>query len=220
MSAPAGRTRVAHGDETVALVFDFGRVLFDWQPERLLARVLPRRVHDAASAAHWVDQVFQGYGGDWGDFDRGVVEVPELVRRIARRTGLAPAEVQAVVDAVPAALAPLTDTVALLTRLRRGGRPLYFLSNMPAPYAEHLERSHDFLGCFDAGVFSARVRLSKPDPAIYAHAEAHFGRPAAQLYFIDDHAPNIEAARARGWRGHVFTDAGRLAAELGSIGLL
>ncbi|WP_374673405.1 HAD family hydrolase [Ideonella sp.] len=203
-----------------AVVFDFGRVLFDWQPERLLAQVLPHRVVDEASAAHWVAQVFQGYTGDWGDFDRGVVEVPALVQRIAARTGLAPDEVQAVVDAVPEALQPLPGTVQLLLDLKAAGRPLYFLSNMPAPYAEHLERTHGFLACFDGGVFSSRAQRNKPDPALYAHAEQCFGRAPHALYFVDDHAPNVAAAQARGWRGHVFTGHQPLAEALRSIGVL
>ena len=97
-------------------VFDFGRVLFNWQPEALLRQTLPARVVDEASAAHWVAQVFQSYGGDWGEFDRGTVEPTDLVQRISQRTGLAPSEVQAVVDAVPAALTPISSPT---TRRRR-----------------------------------------------------------------------------------------------------
>ena len=41
---------------------------------------LPQRATDEASAAHWVAQVFQGYGGDWGDFDRGTVTPADLVQ--------------------------------------------------------------------------------------------------------------------------------------------
>lgn len=207
------------GGET-AVVFDFGRVLFDWQPEALLARVLPQRAATPAAAAHWVAQIFQGYASDWGDFDRGVVEVPALVRRIAARTGLGAAEVQAVVDAVPAALTPLHATVALLERLKATGRRLFYLSNMPLPYAQHLERTHAFLRHFDDGVFSSRAGLNKPEPAIYEHARQRFGLPASRLLFIDDHAPNVEAAQACGWQALQFTGAEALARELAGRGLL
>jgi putative hydrolase of the HAD superfamily len=73
------------------IVFDFGGVLFRWRPAELLQQVLPQRAPDAEQAAHWVAQIFQSYGGDWGEFDRGTVTVPDLVQRIATRTGLAPA---------------------------------------------------------------------------------------------------------------------------------
>ena len=195
-------------------VFDFGRVLFDWQPEALLQRVLPRRAGDAASAAHWVAQVFQSYGGDWGEFDRGTVEPGALVRRISQRTGLAAAEVQAVVDAVPASLAPIPASVALMQGLQRPGRPMFYLSNMPAPYADHLEREHAFVRGFSDGVFSARVQLIKPEPAIFELCAQRFGVAPGELVFFDDHPANVAAARAAGWQALLFTDAAQAEADL------
>ena len=75
------------------------------------------RIASEADARHWMGQIFQSYGGDWGDFDRGTVEPAALVQRIARRTGLSEAEVQRVVDAVPHELQPQPATVALLRQL-------------------------------------------------------------------------------------------------------
>ena len=140
------------------LVFDFGGVLFDWRPTELLKTVLPARAIDDASALHWVEQVFQGYGGDWGAFDRGDVDAAEVAARIVARTGLSDAEMRTIVEAIPGLLKPIAPSVALLDRLRASGVPLYFLSNMPAPYAEHLEREHHFVGWFEGGVFSGRQR--------------------------------------------------------------
>ena len=202
------------------VVWDFGGVLFRWQPAALLARVLPERVTDASTAAQWQAAVFQSYGGDWGEFDRGVVDTAALVSRIAARTGLSLAEVQAVVDAVPGELSPMAESVALVARLRDAGRRQFFLSNMPAPFADHLEQAHDFVRWFDGGVFSSRVRLVKPDPAIFALAAQRFGAAPDELVFIDDHAPNIDAARAAGWRAVHFTGAEGCAAELARLGVV
>lgn len=196
------------------IVFDFAGVLFRWQPVAMLQRELPHLAPDEAAARHWVAQIFQGYGGDWGDFDRGTVAVPALVARIARRTGLDPADVQRVVDAVPQELQPVPDTVALLRRLQRAGRELYFISNMPAPFADHLEATHDFLRCFRDGVFSARVHLNKPEPAIFELAAARFGAAPRELVFLDDHLPNVQAARALGWNALHFSDAAKAGAEM------
>ncbi len=196
------------------LVFDFAGVLFHWQPLDLLRRELPQRAHDAASAQWLFDVIFEAYGGDWSEFDRGRVEVPELVRRIAARTGLPPRDVQTVVDAVPAELQPLPATVALLRRLRDDGRRLFFLSNMPQPYAEHLEREHAFVGWFADGVFSARVHLIKPEAEIFALAARRFGVPPAQLVFIDDMPANVEAALQAGWNALQFVDAADCEAQL------
>lgn len=202
------------------IVFDFGGVLFNWHPPTMLQRVVPHLAHDEASAAHWVGEIFQGYGGDWQQFDRGLLEVDEIVARIARRTGLAAADVQRVVDEVPNELQPIAPSVALLRRLHESGRRLLFLSNMPALYADHLERAHDFVGWFADGVFSARVHEAKPEPAIFRLAAERFGHAPEELVFLDDHRPNVETARALGWNALHFAHAAQAEAELRAQGWL
>jgi putative hydrolase of the HAD superfamily len=201
------------------IVFDLGAVVLRWQPAALLQRLLPEHAHDTASTAHWLRQVFQAYGGDWADYDRGVVAASDLVARIAKRTGLAPAAVQAVVEAVPHELQPIPETVALIHRLRAAGHTLHYLSNMPAPCADVLERREAALFAhFDSGVFSGRVHLIKPEPAVYTFAQQRFGVPAQELVFLDDHEPNVKAAHAAGWHGVVFRDATQAEAEMQAAG--
>ncbi len=201
------------------VVFDFGGVLFRWQPRELLARLMPERTRGADEAQALFDAIFEGYGGDWGEFDRGTVEPGPLAERIARRTGLTLAEVHAVIDAVPNELQPIPGTVELLHRLHEAGLPLYYLSNMPEPYALHLERTHHFIGLFRAGVFSSRVRLIKPEAAIFEHTARALGLVPAQTLFIDDVAHNVEAARAAGWQALQFVDAAQCAQALRRAGL-
>ncbi|HZE91868.1 MAG TPA: HAD family phosphatase [Rhizobacter sp.] len=195
------------------LIFDLGGVVFRWRPAVLMREVLPQRAIDAASAHALAEQFFQGYGGDWGEFDRGTIEVADLAERIALRCGLSLGEVRAVIDAIPAELAPLSDTVELLGRLRDRGDPLFYLSNMPAIYADHLERNA-FFTWFRDGVFSSRVRLVKPEPAIFQVAAQRFGIDPGQSVFIDDVAKNITAAVAQGWHALQFHDAAQCEAEL------
>ena len=201
-------------------VFDFAGVLFHWQPLAMLQREIPHLAIDEASARHWATEIFQSYAGDWSDFDRGTVAVPELVARIVRRTGLATADVQRVVDAVPHELQPVPATVALLRRLRDSGRELYFISNMPAPYADQLEAGHEFVRWFRDGMFSARVHINKPEPAIFELAVTRFGTAPGELVFLDDHEPNVHAARALGWNALHFSDAVQAEAELRQRGWL
>lgn len=201
------------------LIFDFGGVVFEWNPVRLIARVLPERARTPEDAMLWKDRFFQGYTGDWGAFDAGLIDQAEAVRRISVRTGLSGDEVQAVMDAVPAALAPNPATVALLRRLRTVGHRLFFLSNMPAPFAAHLNRTHDFLRGFEDGVYSSEVRLAKPDPALFKLALQRFDIPAHKSLFIDDHLGNVEAANRFGLPALLFTDAQRLEHDLRSRGV-
>lgn len=202
------------------IVWDFGGVLFRWRPPSLLARILPKHAPDEPAGRALAARFFQGHGGDWNRFDRGLVSADELTDLIAKRTGLRHDEVRSVVDAVPDELRPIDTSVALLRRLRDAGHRLFYLSNMPAPYADHLEREHDFLRWFEDGVFSARVRLAKPDAEIFAAAAARFGAAPGELLFLDDHADNIAAAQSLGWQTLHVTDAAQLAADLKAAGAI
>jgi len=202
------------------IVFDFGGVLFRWQPHEFMPRLLPQRAHSEAATIALVNDFFQGYSGDWGDFDRGAVDEARLVQRIAWRTGMDPAEVQKVIDSIPAELQPLPHTAALLQRLRERGHRLFFLSNMPKPYAAHLERTQPLAQWFDSGLFSSRIGLLKPEPAIYHHAAQHFGIVPRESVFIDDFALNVTAARALGWQAIHFLSGAQCEAELARLGLL
>ena len=202
------------------VVFDFGGVVFRWQPYELMPRLLPQRARDEASTHALVTDFFQGYNGDWGEFDRGVLEAPQLAQLIASRTGIALADVRKVIDAVPAELQPIPQTVALIRRLRERGHRLFYLSNMPAPYADHLASVNPLEEWFLDGVFSSRIKLIKPDPAIFRASAARFGIEARESVFIDDHRPNIEAARVLGWQAVHYLSHQQLEADLAGKGLL
>lgn len=202
-----------------AVVFDFGGVLFQWAPRRLLREVWPQRVTDDAAAEHWFAQVFQGFAphGDWAELDRGRLDHNTLATRMAARIDVTAAEVLALFDAVGPHLQPQPDSVALLRRLHEGGVPLFYLSNMPAALADDLEQRHDWMRCFSSGVFSARVHEIKPEPRIFELAQQRFGVEPQQLVFIDDHPANVEAARRAGWRALQFTSAAQCEAALAPL---
>ncbi|MBL0728059.1 HAD family phosphatase [Piscinibacter sp. HJYY11] len=199
------------------VVFDFGGVVFQWRPSELLKRTLPHRAVDEAAAQQLVLDFFQNYQGDWGRFDRGTIEIPELAPLIAERLGFELGEVQAVIDAVPGELEAQKETVDLLHRLHDNGHRLYFLSNMPEPYAVHLESTHEFFSRFTDGVFSSRVKLIKPEPEIFELATKRFGIEPAQTVFIDDVAKNVEIARAHGWHAIQFITAKQVEADLEAL---
>lgn len=202
------------------IVFDFGGVLFRWHPPSFLARVWPHRVADEAAGKAVAGQFFQHYAGDWGAFDQGLIGAEEVTDRIAARTGWPRTEVAQVVAAVPDELALLPDTVVLIEELKAAGHRLFYLSNMPEPYADHLERSHPLRDWFERGVFSGRVKQSKPGAEIYRLATEQFGVPAESCLFLDDHPANIDAAHAAGWQALHFTSAEAVRPRLRELGLL
>lgn len=205
-----------------AVVFDFGGVLFNWQPSRLIQSVLPHLAGSDQEALDLAARVFQSFvpGSDWSEFDRGALTWDEVRTRIATRTGIASDDVHALMAAIPPHLAPMTDTVSWLGRLSDRGVPLYFLSNMPRPYAEFLRQEHAFLDRFISGVFSCDVSQIKPNADIFETAALQFGVNPEETVFIDDNPHNIETARSLGWRAVQFVDATQCEAELAERGWL
>ncbi len=205
-----------------AVVFDFGGVLFRWQPLQLLQQLLPDLAYDEASARRAAQAIFESFtpGSDWAQFDLGRVGEAVLAERIAQRLGMPSAPVRRLIDAVPGHLQAKPPSVALLRGLKAEGYRLYYLSNMPLPYAEHLQRVNPFVGDFDDGIFSSRVGLVKPDEAIFDLAVCRFGLRPAETMFIDDHLGNVQTAQRLGWQAVRFVDAVDCARALRLLGWL
>jgi putative hydrolase of the HAD superfamily len=199
------------------IVFDLAQVMLGWSPQAMLMRLLPHLAPDSTGAARLELALFENWLGDWAEFDRGVLTLPQIVERIVHRTGLSAADVQAVVAQIPHELQALPDSVALLHRLADAGHPVFYLSNMPAPYALHLEQL-PFFSRFADGIFSGRVGHNKPEPAIYALAHERFGLRAGEAVFLDDSAINIPPARAQGWHALQFTHAAAAEQAMRSAG--
>jgi 2-haloacid dehalogenase len=69
-------------------------------------------------------------------------------------------------------------------------------------------------------LLSGEARLLKPDPRIFQLLFEKYDIDPADAVYLDDHARNVETARALGMRGMHFTDAAMLREELGRLGVL
>ena len=124
------------------------------------------------------------------------------------------------IASIPPHMVPQSGTVDIISELKAEGHPLYFLSNMPAGYADHLERAHEFFRHFSDGIFSARVQLIKPQLPIFQSANQRFGVSGQDTIFIDDVQHNIDAAHAHGWTGIRFDEPTQVRRDLVKLGLL
>jgi putative hydrolase of the HAD superfamily len=202
------------------VVFDFGAVVFGWQPQQLVTQAFPAQTRLPGQAAALVKDLF-GHA-DWHGFDRGTLSMPAVIDQSAARLGLDPAALAELVQGIGEHLEPIPGTLDLLSQLKQltlNGRALrlYFLSNMSAPYARTLERKFEFLQWFDGGIFSGDVHLIKPEPAIYQLLQDRYGLDPAQTVFIDDLMGNVQAAQALGWQGIHFESAVQLRRDLAAF---
>ena len=196
------------------LVFDLGGVVVRWDPDAIIAGVFS----DPSSRSRVKADVLSH--ADWLELDRGTLALEDAIRRAAQRTGIAPAEIARLLAAVPPSLLPIPDTVDLLYRLNARGYPLYCLSNMGFASIEYLERTHRFFEVFSGAVISCRLKLCKPEPAIYEHALNTYGLKAQDTVFIDDVEANVVGAAGLGIRTIRFKDAAQCERELRALGLL
>jgi 2-haloacid dehalogenase/putative hydrolase of the HAD superfamily len=206
----------------MAVVFDLGGVVFQWQPLALLQQILPARAPDALVAKKWADQIFESFNplSDWAQFDLGLIEPDALAAKISKRVGISEAEMHLLIDSIPSHMVPKPGTVEIISDLKAAGHALYYLSNMPAGYANFLESSHSFFQHFSDGIFSARVQQMKPQLPIFQSANQRFGVSGKNTVFIDDVQHNIDAANAHGWTGVRFDAPEQVRRDLVSLGLL
>ena len=189
---------------TTNVVFDLGAVLLTWEPVALVQTQLAPHAPTAEAAQALARQMF--HHEDWLGFDRGTHSLDDAIGRMALRLALPADRLSDVLSPIGERLEPIAVTVNLLAGLRdrRGAGEdlrLYYLSNMPEPYARVLEYRHAFFRWFDGGIFSGDVKMIKPQRQIYELLTERYGLAAADTtIFIDDSLPNVLAARELGWK--------------------
>ena len=201
------RPRIAYAF-TMNIVFDFGNVLFEWNPARLIDEHFAQPSTSPATSVALADTLINHK--DWLDFDLGLLDVGTLARRSAARLSLDRAHLHAFIERIPHVLPTIDPTIAVFNQLAdevadNCAHRLVYLSNLPASFAPVLEARCPWIARFEGGIFSGRVNLAKPDAAIYALAEQKLNLMPNETLFLDDSPRNVDAARARGWAAEIIT---------------
>jgi putative hydrolase of the HAD superfamily len=190
------------------VIFDLGGVVLEWNPDAILEGYYT----DPQERAAMKTALFKH--PDWLQMDRGTLTESEALARLQQRTGRPVAELSGLFDAVRGSLRPKADTLALLKSLARRDVPLYCLSNMPASTFAYLREQHAFWNVFKGIVISGEIKMAKPEREIFEYLLRRYALAAADTVFVDDHAPNIEAAQKVGLHTVWFRDAAQCALEL------
>ena len=197
-----------------AVVFDVGKVLVEWERDLPFRRLIP----DDKQRAWFLDTVIPL---DWhGQHDAGRDAAEMIAERSAQFPDHAPlieAWLSHFNETVPG---PVPGSEAIVNELQARGVPLFAITNFGADTWAGFAPTWPLLGHFIDIVVSGDEKLAKPDPAIYALAEARFGRAAGSMLFIDDSLANVQSARVCGWHAHHFVNAETLRDELVERGLL
>jgi putative hydrolase of the HAD superfamily len=202
-----------------AVVFDYGMVLTGPQdPEAHAALLrLTGLPLDQFEALYWADR---------HAYDEGKLTGLEFWRKILRVAGLSAGLAGA--DSLAGELNLwdarmwTTENPAMLEwqlELKRRGIRTAILSNMGDNVLANMEREFEWLGRFDVLVWSYKLGMAKPEPAIYEHVLKELGVRPEDTLFLDDKLVNIEAARALGIRAIQFSTVKKLREDLIAAGL-
>ncbi len=195
------------------VVFDLGQVLIRWEPDTPYRRLIP----DEAERRRFLTEVVthewnleQDRGRSWADAEAELIAIhPQHADLIRAFRGNWWEMIPGVIE----------ENVAAFEELIERGVDVTALTNWAHDTFSEAEGRFPFLGKFRGITVSGRVKLIKPDAAIYRHhAETHDLDPAATLFF-DDNMANVEGARAIGWQAEQYVSPETLRADLRRYGL-
>jgi 2-haloacid dehalogenase len=195
------------------IVFDLGQVLIAYDMETPYRRLIPdedkRRSFIREVALHdW--NLEQDRGRDWREAeDALIVDFPHHADHIrAFRTNWWEM-IHGGIDA----------NIAIVDDLIDRGLDVTALTNWAPDTFDEAEKRFPVLSRFRGVTVSGRVKMVKPDLAIYEHHTQTFGLAPAHTLFFDDNPTNIEAARNTGWQAEQYVSTETLTADLRRYGL-
>lgn len=196
-----------------AVVFDVGKVLFDWDPRFLYERLI---ADDRALDAFLRDVVTH----DWHfqhDAGRPFAETSaELVAAHPEHEALIRVFAERFNETIPGPIAGMHELVA---ELDEAGVPLFAITNFSGEFFPPFRAAWPALfDRFRDIVVSGDEKRVKPDPAIFHLALERFGLEPHQAAFLDDNPANHAAAEAMGIHSMLFTGVEQARAWLRGLG--
>ncbi|MBL0769437.1 HAD family phosphatase [Sphingopyxis sp. XHP0097] len=196
------------------VIFDVGRVLFDWDLRHLFAKL----INDRDELEWFVTNVVTPEWHFQHDAGRPLAEMlPERKAEFPEHAALIDAYAARFNETIPG---PVPGSLELVERLDAAGVPLFAITNFGHEFWEGFRPTQPVFDRFRDIIVSGTERLMKPEPAIFRLAIDRFGIDPAGALFVDDVAKNVAGAESVGIAGHVFVDATTLERELVARGCL
>lgn len=193
------------------LVFDYGKVLVNYDFARLFRDLIPDEgkrqafaefINDPARVEVF-DLGFKNFEGVVEDF---ISERPDFEQELRL---FAAHKTEAIFEQVP-------GMYELLSQLKSEGFRLYGLTNWDTLIYDTLEQFEIFR-LLDGMVISSEVHTVKPHPQIYGILFDKYGLVPQECVFADDKAENVLGGRALGMEGIVFRNARQYEDELRAL---
>ena len=194
------------------IVFDFGGVLVDWNPEYLFKDVFT----DRSELDHFLENICTP---DWNEKQDAGRPLSEAIRTLQVKHPKYRDEIRLYYEEWTTMLGgPIEQNVALLRPLKTSYR-LFGLTNWSAETFPIASDLYPFFGEFEGIVISGVERLAKPDERIYLLLLERYQLTASECLFIDDNERNILVAKTLGFHTIHLGNCVCLEEELTRLGI-
>ncbi len=173
------------------VIFDIGNVMMTWNWELRMKELLGEKAASAVTAA------IMG-GGNWNELDRGTRTIEGVARCAVQKAPEYEKQIYLAVEHIPECALRCEYAIPWVEELHGLGYTVLYLSNYSRDLICLRPDVLDFVPYMDGGIFSWSVRMTKPEPEIYAKLCDTYDQNPAEALFIDDNADNIAAARRFG----------------------
>ncbi len=179
------------------IIFDVGNVILKFNRDFLVSHFYEGEENELLK-----DALFS----DWEKLDEDLVSLEQYKQNVLNRL---PERLHApavgVLDNWEYFMRYTEDIIPLVQDLKNDGYNLYVLSNMTRHF---IERKYKFpiFDFFDGIVFSAPIKMVKPNPLIYKYLLNKFNLNANECLFIDDTKENLAGAARFGIKTFLFKD--------------
>ena len=196
-----------------AVIFDFGRVISDFDIGRFVAHAAHFSTLTAAALKETEPHMMQVAGR----YETGLITSREFYLEVCRIASLSVPE-EEFVRGWTDIFTPKPATLELVKRLK-GRYRLGLLSNTNEWHFEFGIKPVGIFHLFDAVTLSFEVHAMKPDRKMYDDMLAKLALPAAACVYIDDIAEYVAAGRAIGLHGIRYTTHEKLLEDLAKAGV-
>lgn len=177
------------------IIFDIGNVLSDFRWREFLK--------DRGFDDGMIERIGKAsvLTDTWYEFDKGVFSDEEVVELFIKNDPEIEDELHRAFDDVEGMVRLKPETFGWIKSLKERGYKIYYLSNFSYKAETQCPESLSFMPLMDGGILSYKVKMTKPDPAIYRKLLSTYSLKAEECVFIDDTLKNVEAAQKLGIKG-------------------
>lgn len=202
---------VAAACNITTVVFDFGKVLVDYEFSHVMRQILPDDDKFNEFMQLFANQEFIDY------CEREPIPFHDIIQQMRAKHPKFNDELEEYYERFPEFVTGEVPGMRdLVLRLKSEGYRVYGLTNWCSSVYRTIQQ-WDVLRLMDGTVMSCEEHLIKPDVAIYQRLLDRYGLTAEECVFTDDKPVNIEGANRAGMHGILFHDAQQFEQELANV---